>query len=167
MCCFFKQKASYEMRIRYWSSDVCSSDLAADAPRARVGSIPRRNGATRDRTSMPRSRSFPRPSSTASGATASTVGLRLTHAFGAWLLHTCGPSSRACAPTPRRVSSLLEAGRPRTSNSSEENMMNRFQNYLGDIAHMTDTSDLAKGSYVHPRLRNLGSVSLLLVDRKS
>src|SRR3546814_15830595 len=28
-CCFFffKQKAAYEMRISYWSSDVCSSDL--------------------------------------------------------------------------------------------------------------------------------------------
>src|SRR3546814_7622576 len=24
---FFKQKTAYEMRIRYWSSDVCSSDL--------------------------------------------------------------------------------------------------------------------------------------------
>src|SRR3546814_8568865 len=27
---FFKQKTAYEMRIRYWSSDVCSSDLGAD-----------------------------------------------------------------------------------------------------------------------------------------
>src|SRR3546814_1474240 len=28
-CCFFffKQKTAYEMRISYWSSDVCSSDL--------------------------------------------------------------------------------------------------------------------------------------------
>src|SRR3546814_20929126 len=25
---FFKQKTAYEMRISYWSSDVCSSDLA-------------------------------------------------------------------------------------------------------------------------------------------
>src|SRR3546814_1973065 len=25
--CFFKQKTAYEMRIRDWSSDVCSSDL--------------------------------------------------------------------------------------------------------------------------------------------
>src|SRR3546814_293898 len=41
--------------------------------------------------------------------------------------------------------------------------MNRFQNYLGDIAHMTDSSELAKGSYIHPRLRNLGSLSLVLV----
>src|SRR3546814_3199058 len=26
---FFKQKTAYDMRISYWSSDVCSSDLAA------------------------------------------------------------------------------------------------------------------------------------------
>src|SRR3546814_10631354 len=31
ICCFFffKQKTAYEMRISDWSSDVCSSDLAA------------------------------------------------------------------------------------------------------------------------------------------
>src|SRR3546814_10045782 len=29
---FFKQKTAYEMRISDWSSDVCSSDLVADAP---------------------------------------------------------------------------------------------------------------------------------------
>src|SRR3546814_7567753 len=29
-CFFFKQKTAYEMRISDWSSDVCSSDLAAD-----------------------------------------------------------------------------------------------------------------------------------------
>src|SRR3546814_8810335 len=28
---FIKQKTSYEMLIRYWSSDVCSSDLSAAA----------------------------------------------------------------------------------------------------------------------------------------
>src|SRR3546814_4400171 len=28
---FFKQKTAYEMRISDWSSDVCSSDLTADA----------------------------------------------------------------------------------------------------------------------------------------
>src|SRR3546814_16369940 len=28
---FFKQKTAYEMRIRDWSSDVCSSDLQCDA----------------------------------------------------------------------------------------------------------------------------------------
>src|SRR3546814_7394653 len=29
LCFFFKQKTAYEMRISDWSSDVCSSDLAA------------------------------------------------------------------------------------------------------------------------------------------
>ena len=29
---FFKQKTAYEIRIRDWSSDVCSSDLIAVAP---------------------------------------------------------------------------------------------------------------------------------------
>src|SRR3546814_2929969 len=28
---FFKQKTAYEMRISDWSSDVCSSDLVAEA----------------------------------------------------------------------------------------------------------------------------------------
>src|SRR3546814_13192004 len=28
VCCFFKQKTAYEMRISDWSSDVCSSDLS-------------------------------------------------------------------------------------------------------------------------------------------
>src|SRR3546814_1601473 len=31
MCFFFKQKTAYEVRISDWSSDVCSSDLAANA----------------------------------------------------------------------------------------------------------------------------------------
>src|SRR3546814_10546388 len=31
LCCFFKQKTSYDMRISDWSSDVCSSDLVAEA----------------------------------------------------------------------------------------------------------------------------------------
>src|SRR3546814_12873706 len=31
---FFKQKTAYEMRISDWSSDVCSSDLAAHQPHA-------------------------------------------------------------------------------------------------------------------------------------
>src|SRR3546814_9966466 len=31
---FFKQKTAYEMRISDWSSDVCSSDLPAQARRA-------------------------------------------------------------------------------------------------------------------------------------
>src|SRR3546814_7549639 len=29
-CFFFKQKTAYERRIRDWSSDVCSSDLAEE-----------------------------------------------------------------------------------------------------------------------------------------
>src|SRR3546814_17184697 len=36
-CCtvfFFKQKTAYEMRIRDWSSDVCSSDLMTNGIRA-------------------------------------------------------------------------------------------------------------------------------------
>src|SRR3546814_6105873 len=33
---FFKQKTAYEMRISDWSSDVCSSDLLADAAYGRV-----------------------------------------------------------------------------------------------------------------------------------
>src|SRR3546814_7944057 len=28
LCFFFDQKHAYEMRISYWSSDVCSSDLS-------------------------------------------------------------------------------------------------------------------------------------------
>src|SRR3546814_4530215 len=38
---FFKQKTAYELRISDWSSDVCSSDLGADAgiqPTRRAGS---------------------------------------------------------------------------------------------------------------------------------
>src|SRR3546814_10568661 len=39
--CFFKQKTAYEMRISDWSSDVCSSDLAASSPLAqRLFAIP-------------------------------------------------------------------------------------------------------------------------------
>src|SRR3546814_1658597 len=41
---FFKQKTAYEMRISDWSSDVCSSDLAAvhaaRAEPARIGRGP-------------------------------------------------------------------------------------------------------------------------------
>src|SRR3546814_2054014 len=37
---FFKQKTAYEMRISDWSSDVCSSDLAAfDNPKAAGAAI--------------------------------------------------------------------------------------------------------------------------------
>src|SRR3546814_9521376 len=34
---FFKQKTAYEMRISDWSSDVCSSDLAAQGPASTQG----------------------------------------------------------------------------------------------------------------------------------
>src|SRR3546814_6957815 len=37
---FFKQKTAYEMRISDWSSDVCSSDLAADHQRRRDDLVP-------------------------------------------------------------------------------------------------------------------------------
>src|SRR3546814_3176510 len=33
---FFKQKTAYEMRISDWSSDVCSSDLAAGLEKGQV-----------------------------------------------------------------------------------------------------------------------------------
>src|SRR3546814_8613515 len=33
---FFKQKTAYDMRISDWSSDVCSSDLVAQASKAIV-----------------------------------------------------------------------------------------------------------------------------------
>src|SRR3546814_9213575 len=38
---FFKQKTAYEMRISDWSSDVCSSDLVADAVAVRIGEAAR------------------------------------------------------------------------------------------------------------------------------
>src|SRR3546814_1850401 len=37
--CFFKQKTAYEMRISYWSSDVCSSDLKLDHQSIELGII--------------------------------------------------------------------------------------------------------------------------------
>src|SRR3546814_8058259 len=36
VCCLFKQKTAYEMRISDWSSDVCSSDLSLKAQGNRV-----------------------------------------------------------------------------------------------------------------------------------
>src|SRR3546814_10734914 len=54
---FFKQKTAYEMRISDWSSDVCSSDLAArggDSPGA---------GASRSGLAGIRSRGTTRPPS--------------------------------------------------------------------------------------------------------
>src|SRR3546814_7578779 len=40
MIFFFKQKTAYEMRISDWSSDVCSSDLAAHAVGVAVDAAP-------------------------------------------------------------------------------------------------------------------------------
>src|SRR3546814_1052807 len=46
--CFFKQKTAYEMRIRDWSSDVCSSDLSnqveGDTRRVRLRLLPAHAG---------------------------------------------------------------------------------------------------------------------------
>src|SRR3546814_10251450 len=39
---FFKRKTAYELRISDWSSDVCSSDLAAVGRAAVVGGVPDR-----------------------------------------------------------------------------------------------------------------------------
>src|SRR3546814_10304032 len=39
MVFFFKQKTAYEMRISDWSSDVCSSDLAAREQRVGLGTM--------------------------------------------------------------------------------------------------------------------------------
>src|SRR3546814_6471847 len=36
MCFFVKQKTAYEMRISYWSSDVCSSELGVELHRHRL-----------------------------------------------------------------------------------------------------------------------------------
>src|SRR3546814_5542814 len=40
---FFKQKTAYEMRISYWSSDVCSSDLMGTSC-PRCFTLPARTG---------------------------------------------------------------------------------------------------------------------------
>src|SRR3546814_10791655 len=41
---FFKQKTAYEMRIRDWSSDVCSSDLEGLVPSLLISSLSRDEG---------------------------------------------------------------------------------------------------------------------------
>src|SRR3546814_8476671 len=51
---FFKQKTAYEMRISDWSSDVCSSDLAAA-----LRGLPDREGADRARGDRRLSRTGP------------------------------------------------------------------------------------------------------------
>src|SRR3546814_13428955 len=43
-CVFFNQKTAYEMRISDWSSDVCSSDLAAERRLRHVGETLDRRG---------------------------------------------------------------------------------------------------------------------------
>src|SRR3546814_6247726 len=52
---FFKQKTAYEMRISDWSSDVCSSDLAA------AGSLDPDSGNQLDRAAAPRPRACEEP----------------------------------------------------------------------------------------------------------
>ncbi len=42
--------------------------------------------------------------------------------------------------------------------------MQRFKDFLGDIDHLCETSaGIDKSEYVHPKLKNLGSVSLVLI----
>src|SRR3546814_8453590 len=69
--CFFKQKTAYEVRISDWSSDVCSSDLAASfraaSRRAARGAF--WSGITTPRGSI--------PSSTTSAATRTAIPTRL------------------------------------------------------------------------------------------
>jgi len=36
---FFKQKTAYEIQIRDWSSDVCSSDLPAPTRESRIRGV--------------------------------------------------------------------------------------------------------------------------------
>src|SRR3546814_20544112 len=56
-CCdddvlFFKQKTAYEMRIGYWSSDVCSADLRSRA--AALGGFSRAGRSAQDCVQPPR-----------------------------------------------------------------------------------------------------------------
>src|SRR3546814_1121590 len=51
---FFKQKTAYEMRISDWSSDVCSSDLAAVDRYWELLRYPGNRAATMARFSAPR-----------------------------------------------------------------------------------------------------------------
>lgn len=41
--------------------------------------------------------------------------------------------------------------------------MNRFAPYLGSIDHLTKESSDGKGTYIHPALKNLGSVSIVVL----
>src|SRR3546814_5001050 len=51
---FFKQKTAYEMRISDWSSDVCSSDLAAELGKdgLQESQFQRRGACSRARTGI-------------------------------------------------------------------------------------------------------------------
>jgi CRISPR-associated protein Csc2 len=42
-------------------------------------------------------------------------------------------------------------------------VIDQIKPFLGDIAHLTDESSDGKTTYIHPKLRNLGSVSLVLI----
>jgi CRISPR-associated protein Csc2 len=42
-------------------------------------------------------------------------------------------------------------------------IVDQLQPFLGDIAHLTDESSDDKNAYIHPKLRNLGSVSVVLI----
>src|SRR3546814_5330013 len=65
---FFKQKTAYEVRISYWSSDVCSSDLSAKKSMERPLGWPANSGFLLPAISAPTLRNTPR---TISAATAS------------------------------------------------------------------------------------------------
>src|SRR3546814_6190918 len=53
---FFKQKTAYGIRISYWSSDVCSSDLTTQRM---AGSVSQRIAACRSARARGRSMAFP------------------------------------------------------------------------------------------------------------
>src|SRR3546814_3816543 len=87
---FFKQKTAYEWRISYWSSDVCSSDLA---------------GRCRRRTAPRRARRGAREAGRAAGAVTHAIqaaldtdGMRYRPATAA--LHEASP--RRQVPSPIR-----------------------------------------------------------------
>jgi CRISPR-associated protein Csc2 len=42
-------------------------------------------------------------------------------------------------------------------------VVDQLKPFLGDITHLTDESSDGKTTYIHPKLRNLGSVSLVLI----
>src|SRR3546814_2640774 len=53
VCCFFKQKTAYEMRISDWSSDVCSSDLGRGGNYRPPAVIPRKEKARAEARASP------------------------------------------------------------------------------------------------------------------